>query len=338
MCSRLSAQLTTGITRTQLPRHKFDEEVGHLDTAQGDLGPAKCDVGPALGHLGPAQGDLGPALGWLSRLQRETVELQRLAAAECRRHQLASSVLAWPATCSYPPLSSVVISRISPLLYRHLHQTTGVSDAAARHSLPRATASRTTTTSSSSSSHQAPGVIPLGAGADAPARRLGAGTDGAMMKSAAGGWSEVRRSWMPHEMAPAAAQSADSGAADSGGALDLSTHRRRRSAVDHLTPVTISLPTASKHGAERKRLDAEQWTPTGSSLIRADVRSVSVSAQGVAADRTAKQISCPVCSKTFNAHYNLTRHMPVHTGARPFVCKVPASTFIHARHLVKVSV
>uniref|UniRef100_A0A8C5TIJ2 C2H2-type domain-containing protein n=1 Tax=Malurus cyaneus samueli TaxID=2593467 RepID=A0A8C5TIJ2_9PASS len=26
--------------------------------------------------------------------------------------------------------------------------------------------------------------------------------------------------------------------------------------------------------------------------------------------------------KVFNAHYNLTRHMPVHTGARPFVCKV----------------
>jgi len=334
VCSRLSAQLTTGITRTQLPRHKFDEEVGHLDTATGDLGPAKGDVGPALGH----QGDLGPALGWLSRLQRETAELQRLAAAECRRHQLASSVLAWPATCSYPPLSSVVISHISPLLYRHLHQTTGVSDAAARHSLPRATASRTTTTSSSSSSHKAPGVIPLGAGADAPARRLGAGTDRVMMKSAAGGWSEVRRSWMPHEMAAAAAQSADSGAA--GGALDLSTHRRRRrSAVDHLTPVTISLPTASKHGAERKRLDAEQWTPTGSSLMKAcGVRSVSVSAQGVAVDRTAKQISCPVCGKTFNAHYNLTRHMPVHTGARPFVCKVPASTFIHARHLVNVSV
>jgi len=332
VCSRLSAQLTTGITRTQLPRHKFQEELGHLDPATGDLGPAKGDVGPA-------QGDLGPALGWLSRLQRETAELQRLAAAECRRHQLASSVLAWPATCSYPPLSSVVISRITPLLYRHLHQTTGVSDAAARHSLPRATASRTTTTtSSSSSSHQEPGVIPLGARADAPALRLGAGTDGAMMKSAAGGWSEVRRSWMPHEMAPAAAQSADSGAADSGGALDLSTHRRRRSAVDHLTPVTISLPTASKHGAERKRLDAEQWTPTGSSLMKAGVRSVSVSAQGVAADRTAKQISCPVCGKTFNAHYNLTRHMPVHTGARPFVCKVPASTFIHARHLVKVSV
>jgi Fez family zinc finger protein len=35
-----------------------------------------------------------------------------------------------------------------------------------------------------------------------------------------------------------------------------------------------------------------------------------------------KTFSCPECGKIFNAHYNLTRHMPVHTGARPFICKV----------------
>lgn len=35
-----------------------------------------------------------------------------------------------------------------------------------------------------------------------------------------------------------------------------------------------------------------------------------------------KPFVCPDCGKEFNAHYNLTRHMPVHTGARPFVCKV----------------
>ncbi|GIY15457.1 fez family zinc finger protein erm [Caerostris darwini] len=34
-----------------------------------------------------------------------------------------------------------------------------------------------------------------------------------------------------------------------------------------------------------------------------------------------KTFTCPECGKVFNAHYNLTRHMPVHTGARPFVCK-----------------
>ena len=35
-----------------------------------------------------------------------------------------------------------------------------------------------------------------------------------------------------------------------------------------------------------------------------------------------KSFTCLECGKVFNAHYNLTRHMPVHTGARPFICKV----------------
>ncbi|CAG0893058.1 unnamed protein product [Cyprideis torosa] len=35
-----------------------------------------------------------------------------------------------------------------------------------------------------------------------------------------------------------------------------------------------------------------------------------------------KIFPCPECGKIFHAHYNLSRHMPVHTGARPFVCKV----------------
>lgn len=36
----------------------------------------------------------------------------------------------------------------------------------------------------------------------------------------------------------------------------------------------------------------------------------------------SKLFKCDHCDKTFAAHYNLTRHLPVHTGARPFVCKV----------------
>lgn len=30
--------------------------------------------------------------------------------------------------------------------------------------------------------------------------------------------------------------------------------------------------------------------------------------------KSQKSFSCPECGKLFNAHYNLTRHMPVHTG------------------------
>jgi len=45
------------------------------------------------------------------------------------------------------------------------------------------------------------------------------------------------------------------------------------------------------------------------------------------ADSATKTFPCPVCGKMFYAHYNLTRHMPVHTGVRNFVCKVNAFLF-----------
>lgn len=48
-----------------------------------------------------------------------------------------------------------------------------------------------------------------------------------------------------------------------------------------------------------------------------------------------KTYTCQDCGKTFNAHYNLTRHMPVHTGARPFVCKVCGKGFRQASTLCR---
>lgn len=48
-----------------------------------------------------------------------------------------------------------------------------------------------------------------------------------------------------------------------------------------------------------------------------------------------KIYECEYCSKTFNAHYNLTRHMPVHTGARPFICKVCGKGFRQASTLCR---
>uniref|UniRef100_A0A8C9MSD6 FEZ family zinc finger 2 n=1 Tax=Serinus canaria TaxID=9135 RepID=A0A8C9MSD6_SERCA len=48
-----------------------------------------------------------------------------------------------------------------------------------------------------------------------------------------------------------------------------------------------------------------------------------------------KNFTCEVCGKVFNAHYNLTRHMPVHTGARPFVCKVCGKGFRQASTLCR---
>lgn len=51
--------------------------------------------------------------------------------------------------------------------------------------------------------------------------------------------------------------------------------------------------------------------------------------------KTQKTFTCPECGKIFNAHYNLTRHMPVHTGARPFICKVCGKGFRQASTLCR---
>ncbi|XP_018495567.2 fez family zinc finger protein 2-like [Galendromus occidentalis] len=48
-----------------------------------------------------------------------------------------------------------------------------------------------------------------------------------------------------------------------------------------------------------------------------------------------KTFPCSECGKVFNAHYNLTRHMPVHTGARPFICKVCGKGFRQASTLCR---
>ena len=51
--------------------------------------------------------------------------------------------------------------------------------------------------------------------------------------------------------------------------------------------------------------------------------------------KNQKTFTCPECGKIFNAHYNLTRHMPVHTGARPFICKVCGKGFRQASTLCR---
>lgn len=54
-----------------------------------------------------------------------------------------------------------------------------------------------------------------------------------------------------------------------------------------------------------------------------------------AANNKQKTFACPECGKVFNAHYNLTRHMPVHTGARPFICKICGKGFRQASTLCR---
>ena len=64
---------------------------------------------------------------------------------------------------------------------------------------------------------------------------------------------------------------------------------------------------------------------------------VVASTRCVTSAATVKQkvFTCTECGKVFNAHYNLTRHMPVHTGARPFICKVCGKGFRQASTLCR---
>lgn len=56
----------------------------------------------------------------------------------------------------------------------------------------------------------------------------------------------------------------------------------------------------------------------------------------ISSEQPLYSLRCGFCSpQVFNAHYNLTRHMPVHTGARPFVCKVCGKGFRQASTLCR---
>lgn len=67
--------------------------------------------------------------------------------------------------------------------------------------------------------------------------------------------------------------------------------------------------------------------------VSTSVKPRSTTPTGVATSQ--KVYTCEHCGKVFNAHYNLTRHMPVHTGERPFVCKVCGKGFRQASTLCR---
>ncbi|XP_068172145.1 fez family zinc finger protein 2 [Antennarius striatus] len=70
-------------------------------------------------------------------------------------------------------------------------------------------------------------------------------------------------------------------------------------------------------------------------VLSGDKKKISGGGAGGGGDGKPKNFTCEVCGKVFNAHYNLTRHMPVHTGARPFVCKVCGKGFRQASTLCR---
>ncbi|KAL7740617.1 hypothetical protein ACLKA6_009499 [Drosophila palustris] len=110
-------------------------------------------------------------------------------------------------------------------------------------------------------------------------------------------------------------------------------------------PASSSAAAAQHVNLKRKRSPQEELRTPPLPQVATRSRSRSPSPQGdlsmedsspgSANGGKPKTFSCLECGKVFNAHYNLTRHMPVHTGARPFVCKVCGKGFRQASTLCR---
>ena len=86
------------------------------------------------------------------------------------------------------------------------------------------------------------------------------------------------------------------------------------------------LPSSSCHWTKNHHeqeivVESSSFRESGTSTISSST-SVGERGAGLEGGNKGKIFTCNECGKVFNAHYNLTRHMPVHTGARPFICKV----------------
>ncbi|XP_070500520.1 fez family zinc finger protein erm isoform X2 [Chironomus tepperi] len=87
--------------------------------------------------------------------------------------------------------------------------------------------------------------------------------------------------------------------------------------------------------ADKKLISSNSHVQTASTTIGAVSSSTTSSSSNNTTNGKQKTFACPECGKIFNAHYNLTRHMPVHTGARPFICKVCGKGFRQASTLCR---
>ncbi|XP_039251141.2 uncharacterized protein LOC120328679 [Styela clava] len=93
--------------------------------------------------------------------------------------------------------------------------------------------------------------------------------------------------------------------------------------------------TESWGSNNEQSLHSENQTKTQNSMMLNS--SIFNARTSTSEDDSAKpdSFSCKICGKYFKAQYNLTRHMPVHTGARPFVCKVCGKGFRQASTLCR---
>ncbi|XP_037033976.1 fez family zinc finger protein erm-like isoform X2 [Bradysia coprophila] len=105
-------------------------------------------------------------------------------------------------------------------------------------------------------------------------------------------------------------------------------HLSAVNSMNHLQNQSIrrSISTAEK---------AQLQSPVKPSSVTKSSILPSPTSRDSSASTKQKTFACQECGKVFNAHYNLTRHMPVHTGARPFICKICGKGFRQASTLCR---
>ena len=97
-----------------------------------------------------------------------------------------------------------------------------------------------------------------------------------------------------------------------------------------------SLSSAFSLSPQEKQSGFEDWGyPSAFKIHHLANRDDDISKARKKRASVQKAFACEVCGKVFNAHYNLTRHMPVHTGARPFKCKICGKGFRQASTLCR---
>ncbi|XP_059617260.1 fez family zinc finger protein erm [Phlebotomus argentipes] len=150
--------------------------------------------------------------------------------------------------------------------------------------------------------------------------------------------------YYPNQLMCAAAAAQYAALTQHSGLLSNATADGSFQSLSTLAGSTVNPFVATSHSMRRAPLGAEKshhattgHAKHGPNLGR-DKESGSACGGGngdSAAAGKQKTFSCQECGKVFNAMYNLTRHMPVHTGARPFVCKICGKGFRQASTLCR---
>ena len=110
---------------------------------------------------------------------------------------------------------------------------------------------------------------------------------------------------------------------------DISIDSSSSSPMKHMNrDISTSLSDISPGISSNELLDMEQH------IHKSPIKK-SPNLSNINNNKSGKTFTCQECGKVFNAHYNLTRHMPVHTGARPFICKICGKGFRQASTLCR---